>query len=173
MNQQTSKQLGIPAAFVEEDLKQLAALTKMDFEELKGKYEEVISDGKNYHRVDVNIGTDTITEDRAVGKCHEIPFQIGFFDVLAIRLVLKVCEGACWSATLSGSFIAFGSEITTREWRFDCNSAEVCEEIGLAHALGVKLCFGARGHNLCFYIRGEAWFFWARESFDETIFCLQ
>ena len=172
-------QQSIAPAFLEDDLKQISKVAKIDLEELRDKYEKIISEPTNLHQIDCNISEPKMVNYSGfirtpeTSKCHEVPFQFSFFKILGVKFILDVCPGEHWQATLRGSFLVFGTEVTTREWKFDYNSAQVCEEISLTTVLGIRICFGARGHKTCFYVKGDVWSLFSRESFDETIFCLR
>ncbi len=146
----------------------LAQIPGVTRESLQKQLAAVLENPQGLSQRSFEIGTP-----EASGDCVKIPFGLSFFDVIELGGHIEACRGACWKAEVSAYLKILGNEIARRTVTIDCNGAETTLiDFGIEGLAWIKVAVGARGENVCFYLRGHASFLWYREDFDETLFCL-
>lgn len=158
----------------ENQWQEVAKLTNLSVDEVKSKYEAAIAQQGGEHFT-VTYPEMLMANALENGEDIEIPFEIGFYKILAIKGKLAYRHnGGDWSVELTCGIYLLGNEIKTFSYTFNKHHTSICigVSVGLAKA---KICFGITGNRLCFKVNGEACYWavtWRCESFDETIVCL-
>jgi hypothetical protein len=160
------------AAIPDAEWSKLAELAKTTPEELQQRYRAFVEEHPlHLRKKTVTFGEIEETDD----NCRQADFDIGLFDILAIRGHVRFCgTPENWVLRHRVNIVLFGEQVWSHEFTLTSQNPSLCLEVNLG-AVKAKLCFGVRDRRSCVYISGEAcyWAFgWHCANFDETILCL-